>query len=542
MKHPTMEVVVTDSILPGRSGASAALTRPSAGSLLMAANIVAAAVVFWYGFEALVVAWQTPEYSHGPIIPMLSAYMFMREMKSVPPTSKPITDRWPGVLVVIGALAIGVLGLMVRIPDIVTYAMILWIGGTILTVFGLKRGWYFWPSVLHLIFMLPLPNFIYWPLSVFLQTVSSEIGVGFISFVGIPVFLDGNVIDLGVYKLQVAEACSGLRYLFPVMSFSYVFGVLYTGPKWHKIVLLLSAAPITVLMNSFRIGVIGVMVDNFGIEHAEGFLHAFEGWVIFVACVGILFGLAAAMQRLQPEPKPLSESIDLDFDGLAPQFARGLAIPVTRALVAITALSTVVAVAWSVAPSRSIEVPDRQPLVLFPKQLGEWRGSVDQLDPIIEAVLGADDYLQATFTHPDMVAPVDLFVAYYHKQTEGSGIHSPEVCLPTGGWEVSAWQERQIALGDAAGTTFPVNSAIIQKGLNRQLVYYWFEQRGRRVTSDYYAKAVTVLDSLTRGRTDGALARVITPIGAGESVEDAEARLLSMLQHAVPRLGAHVPE
>jgi exosortase len=69
----------------------------------------------------------------------------------------------------------------------------------------------------------------------------------------VPVFLEGNIIDLGVYKLHVAEACSGLRYLFPILSFSYIFAVLYKGPMWHKAVLLISAAPITVLMNSVRI-------------------------------------------------------------------------------------------------------------------------------------------------------------------------------------------------------------------------------------------------------------------------------------------------
>ncbi len=107
-----------------------------------------------------------------------------------------------------------------------------------------------------------------------------------------PVFLEGNIIDLGVYKLQVAEACSGLRYLFPILSFSYLFAILYRGPVWHKAVLLLSAAPLTVFMNSFRIGVIGVLVNQYGIEQAEGFLHFFEGWVIFIACISVLFLMA----------------------------------------------------------------------------------------------------------------------------------------------------------------------------------------------------------------------------------------------------------
>ena len=140
--------------------------------------------------------------------------------------------------------------------------------------------------MLHLVFMLPLPKFLYWKLTTTLQFISSEIGVSLVRAAGVPVYLDGNVIDLGIYKLQVAEACSGLRYLFPIMSFSYVFAVLYRGPVWHKIVLLLAAAPLAVLMNSVRIGIIGILVDRYGIGQAEGFLHFFEGWVIFLSCIG----------------------------------------------------------------------------------------------------------------------------------------------------------------------------------------------------------------------------------------------------------------
>ena len=146
--------------------------------------------------------------------------------------------------------------------------------------------------MLHLVFMLPLPQFLYWQVSTALQVVSSEVGVALVRAIGVPVFLEGNIIDLGVYKLQVAEACSGLRYLFPIMSFTYVFAVLYRGPVWHRLVLLLAAVPLAVLMNSLRIGAIGILVDRFGIGQAEGFLHVFEGWVIFLACIAILFLMA----------------------------------------------------------------------------------------------------------------------------------------------------------------------------------------------------------------------------------------------------------
>ncbi len=510
------------------------------GTLFFLFACAAAAVVFWSGLESLLVAWARPEYSHGPLIPLVSGYLFLHEMRRVPPVAVSERQRWPGVIVVFVALAIGLLGQAARIPDISTYGFILWVGGMILICFGARRGILFWAAVLHLVYMLPLPQFIYWPVSVYLQTVSSQVGVALIAFVGIPVFLDGNVIDLGVYKLQVAEACSGLRYLFPVLSFSYIFALLYRGPIWHKVVLLVSAAPITVLMNSFRIGVIGVLVDNFGIEQAEGFLHAFEGWIIFIACVAILFGMAIVMQRLTPNPKRLADTLDIDFVGIDRQIARVLGIVPSAALIAAGLIAASIVAVVQFAPARGVTAVDREPLVLFPVAMAEWTGRAQRLEPEIERVLGADDYHSASYQSAAEQAPVDLFVAYYNKQTEGSGIHSPEVCIPQGGWEVSEWQARTVQL--ASGQIIPVNMAVISKGLSRQVVYYWFEQRGRRLTSDYAAKAYTLWDSAMTGRSDGALIRIVTPMGTTEAPEAAETRLKRFMDTTMEVLPRFVPD
>src|SRR5690606_20774750 len=149
------------------------------------------------------------------------------------------------------------------------------------------------------VYMLPLPGALYYGLSTWLQGVSSELGVYFLDLLRVPVYLEGNIIDLGPYRLHVAEACSGLRYLFPILSFSYIFAVLYQGPMWHKAVLLLAAAPITVVMNSARIALAGVIVNRWGIDHVEGFTHFFEGWVIFLSSVVLLFLLAWLLLRLR---------------------------------------------------------------------------------------------------------------------------------------------------------------------------------------------------------------------------------------------------
>ena len=159
----------------------------------------------------------------------------------------------------------------------------------------------------------------------------------------------------------------------------------------------------------------------------------------------------------------------------------------------------------------------------------------------MEAVLGADDYLQATYRSSETGKPANLFVAFYDNQTDGSGIHSPEVCLPVGGWEVFSLEPYEIDMTGTGYGTFSVNRAVIQKGLSNQLVYYWFEQRGKRMTNDVKAKASVIYDSLTTGRSDGALVRYVTPIFPDETEAQADARLQRLMARSLKRLPEFVP-
>ena len=303
------------------------------GMFWLVVAVLGAALFFADGLDALFVAWQLPEYSHGPPIPILSGLLFLRQLKDVPIHSGRVDKAWIGVSVLLLAIMFGALGKLANISDIVAYALILWVGGILLVNFGWKQGRQFWPPVLHLVYMLPLPGVLYYKISTFLQFISSELGVYFLQMLNVTVFLDGNIIDLGVFKLHVAEACSGLRYLFPILSFSYIFAVLYKGPMWHKEVLLVSAAPITVLMNSVRIAIAGVLVNKYGIDSVEGFSHFFEGWVIFVACIALLFLLARILLFFQPIKMGLAESLDLDLEGIGTQAMRITLIQPSRALI-----------------------------------------------------------------------------------------------------------------------------------------------------------------------------------------------------------------
>lgn len=508
------------------------------GLLVLFVASLGAIVFFIDGLDALRAAWELPEYSHGPLIPILSAFLFLRQLKEFPVEPGPKQDRWIGFCVLIFAVMLGTLGKLSNISDIVAYATIVWVGGILLVSFGWKTGKNFWPPVLHLVYMLPLPGVVYYKLSTVLQLISSELGVWFLELLNVPVFLGGNIIDLGVTKLQVAEACSGLRYLFPILSFSYIFAVLYKGPTWHKAILLISAAPITVVMNSVRIAIAGYIVNYYGLDWVEGFTHFFEGWVIFVACIAILFFLAWVLLKFQKTQMSLVDALDLDTDGLWDQAKRVQFVFPSPALFASALLMVAAPAVWYLAPERDIGQIERTSFEVFPRQIGEWRQTKREfLTADIEAVLGADEYRSATLAKDGESQPVGFFAAWYDDQSKG-GVHSPEICLPGGGWEI-AWLERvDIAEKIGAEGEFGLNRAIIQKGETRMMVYYYFDQKGRKIAWDFAAKFFLMVDGITTGRTDGALVRLTTLIGRDETDSDAERRLLDVLaasQDVLPR-------
>ena len=159
----------------------------------------------------------------------------------------------------------------------------------------------------------------------------------------------------------------------------------------------------------------------------------------------------------------------------------------------------------------------------------------------MERVLGADDYHQVNLVNPDAAAPVGLFMAWYDDQTQG-GVHPPEVCLPGSGWEI-AWLERtDIAEQVGSDRPFAINRAIIQKGNTRMMVYYWFQQRERRIAWDIAAKFWLMVDGITTGRTDGALVRLTTAIRSDEADAAAEARLQESLKACCPSCPASFPK
>lgn len=497
-------------------------------------------VIYYHGLDRLLVYWvDSEEYSHGPLIPFISLFLIWQKKDKLEQIR--FDGSWAGFAVVCLGIALFFLGEMSAITIITQYSFVITLAGMAYSLMGWQGLKEIWVAFLFLIFMIPLPAVIFQGLSQELQLISSSLGVVLIRFFNISVYLEGNVIDLGNFKLQVVEACSGLRYLFPLMSLAFIGAYFFKEAFWKRAVIFLSSIPITVFMNSFRIGVIGVLVDRWGPTMAAGFLHYFEGWVIFMICLVVLVAEMWLLVKIGGNKRPMREVFGFEFPALAPMDAQPHHRTVPKVYLWTMGIIVLAAV-FSLLVAKRVEIPpQREVLSSYPMQLGQWQGKRIALEQIYLDQLKLDDYLLSDYVDGNRNW-VNLYVAYYGSQRKGHSIHSPRACLPGGGWEIKSLTQKNLDEIVVNGMPLAVNRTVIQMGDNKQLVYYWFKQRDRIITNEYMVKWYLFWDALTRNRTDGALVRVTTPVRPDENIEDADSRLISFVKLANAPLKSFVPD
>ena len=181
-------------------------------------------------------------------------------------------------------------------------------------------------------------------------------------------------------------------------------------------------------------------------------------------------------------------------------------------------------------------VPPRVPLAALPLDLGDWRGrDLPAWDDRVLEVLGADDYVNRRYVNDRSVA--DLCLGYYRSQQQGDSIHSPQNCLPGAGWQPV--ENDRVTIRVSPDRSITVNKYIIQKDLDRQVVLYWFQGRGRVVANEYANRAYLVFDSLRTRRSDGALVRVMSPVFETTERSNADAAAFAAALH--PQLSEVIP-
>lgn len=260
--------------------------------------------LYWSVAARLVAQWWSdPNFSHGFFVPVFSGFLIWRNrdrLRAITP--KPSDWGLAFVGLALFLLVIGVLGAELFLSRI---SLLIMLGGV--TVYFL--GWHFFRALLFpwalLLLMIPLPVLVMNEITVPLQFLASKIAATLLPLAGVPVFREGNIINIPAMPLEVAEACSGIRSLISLLTLAIMYGYLFERRVLVRVGLALASIPIAVAANSLRIFVTGILVQHLGPEAAAGFFHGFSGWVVFVASLLMIFALhrlvgAIPRQREQP--------------------------------------------------------------------------------------------------------------------------------------------------------------------------------------------------------------------------------------------------
>lgn len=232
--------------------------------------------------------WGTDEdMGHGMFVPVIAIWIAWQqrdELSKLPLKS----SNWGFVFLLWGGLQLFIATLGVEL-FLARTAFLISLVGVILTVWGMPMLRALAFPLFLLIFMIRIPAIIFNQITFPLQLFASSVAETALSLIGIPVFREGNILELPSQRLSVVEACSGIRSLLSLTFLSLVYGYFFESKTWLRIVLFLSTVPIAIGANAFRVTLTGVL-SEYKRELAEGFFHAAEGWVIFmIALVSLVF-------------------------------------------------------------------------------------------------------------------------------------------------------------------------------------------------------------------------------------------------------------
>jgi exosortase len=247
--------------------------------ILLYASVLKGLVLQW---------WTDPDYGHGFFVPLFSCFILWRQRKCWIATE--IKPSNFGLLVMISAVALLLIGSLGAELFTSRISLVVMLTGMILFLAGRATLRAVAFPLACLVLMIPIPTIIYNQVTLPLQLLASRLATFWLETVNVPVLRDGNVLVLSNYSMEVVEACSGIRSLLTLISLAIIYGYFVERRRWVRYTLVVLMVPSAIISNSLRIMGAAMIAHRFGPAAAEGFLHTFSGWVIFVVSLLVLLG------------------------------------------------------------------------------------------------------------------------------------------------------------------------------------------------------------------------------------------------------------
>ncbi|MDQ6785839.1 MAG: EpsI family protein [Acidobacteriota bacterium] len=525
---------------------------------------IAAALTFLYAnvLAKLGFDWWTDEnYSHGLLVPFVIGFIIWTEFDELKNAAKLPSVLFGFALILFALLMFlgGTLGAELFTQRI---SLVVMLAGIVVCFFGARLLKSLIVPFLLLLLAIPIPQIIFNKIAFPLQIWASQAAVWGIRLFEVPTVRKGNVIEILPYgaaeviALEVVEACSGIRSLMTLMTLGLVLAYftrerrdsaatkkiafLKNPDFWRTVILMLSAIPIAILTNAARVTATGVLTYYYGKQAIESVWHTLSGWLVYLVALALLFAVNLIIRKFQrgdAETQSKDESRQQESSQTKDQTSKTQNLkPIFNLLLAVLLIGGV-SINWLQQRGEAEVV--RKPLSEIPASLGDWRqkGDAIRFDAQTESVLRATDYTMREYSSPDgRIA--NLYVGYYASQRAGATYHSPQNCLPGAGWVMN--QSQLVEIKTASGRTFTANKFIVDNGVYKEVLIYWYQGRGRAEASEYADKVNTVFDSVWRRRSDGAMVRVMTDVGNSE--QEATDAAVDLSAQAADRLDLYIPE
>ena len=426
-------------------------------------------ILYHHVIENLFIIWiSRDQYSYALLIPFISIYL-LYEKRSIITRCYLKPDK-RGLLIVLLGYGIFLLGSFSFHPFssrisffILLFGFVFFYGGfdylkSLLFPFGI------------LVLSIPLPSLLENTLLFKLRLISSALTEQILHLFGISVFRQGNIIDIGIMQFNVANACSGMSYLLPLLCLAIIIGYFFSKSFWIRLFLFISAIPITLVINVVRITATAIIADYWTREIATGFMHAFSGWLLFMLGFVILFIETKILTRFfkqKPNLTLRSKSTQKIERKYVNKSIGPLPIIVTVCLFAIF-----IGGYYAIASKKAnFPVPNLSDL---PRVIDGYKGKIVPEDQGIKAFSSVTDSITCVYTKNE-ADPIVAYIGYYRTTPKLKGfIHTPEVCLESTGWKVKEINNYKLRVADNSSM---INCRLVfsERPSIKQVLVYWYQ-------------------------------------------------------------------
>ncbi len=494
--------------------------------------LILAFLLLWAYFPLLsrfLKIWHLGDNSYCYLVPIIFAYLCWERRSTF--RFKEMDFNPLGILVLVASFLLAYTGLF----SAVDFLLYLGLWGAILALFFLfygKRVFQLRFPFLVLLFIAPLPPFIQRVLTFKLQLITSKFAALMLHLSGIEVLREGNLLRLGEACLQVAEACSGLRYFMPLLLLGLLVSYYGLRTFYLRALLVLMVLPIAIFSNALRVFFTGLLLARGHTLLLEDPYHSLLGLMVFLVALALFLLLVPILRQFEGS-KPLKKV------PLSPTGPVGKSRSSLWPAIIFSILLFLGGLGFRKVPELSVKKPS-QPLLYFPLEIGGWRGEPQRLSPQILESLWADDYFYGLYRRKDFGGVILLLIPYYSYQTTWHTIHTPQSCLLGGGWDIVKAGVWRLDLPE--GKTVEVKYFWLKKKDQRLLATYFFFERGRVLIDPWKHKFYLLYDAIFRRRTEGALVRVEMLCPSDVNSQRAEELLKGFLRALWPHLKRFIPE